>query len=277
MKTMARPVLRYHGGKFLLAPWILSHFPPHRIYTEVYGGAASVLMQKPRCYSEVYNDLSGEVVNLFRVLRDPCQGREIERVLRLTPYARAEFNAAYLAAADPIETARRTVIKAFMGFGSASVSNRHRTGFRANSDRSGTTPAHDWTNYPDALAAMTARLQGVVIENRPALDVIEQHDKADCLHYVDPPYVQDTRYLGAESGVYQHDMTDQQHRDLADLLHQVKGMVILSGYQSPLYLEIYPDWRRVDRKAKADGARERIESLWLNPSASRLMDGRLEL
>ena len=92
-----RPVLRWHGGKWLLAPWIIGHFSEHRVYVEPFGGAGSVLMRKPRCYAEVWNDLDGEVVNLFRVLRS-ARAQELVDVIRLTPFARDEFVAAYEAA-----------------------------------------------------------------------------------------------------------------------------------------------------------------------------------
>jgi hypothetical protein len=152
MTAPTRPVLRYHGGKWRLAPWIISHFPAHRVYVEPFGGAASVLMRKPRAYAEVYNDLDGELVALFRVLRDETQAAALVRAVSLTPFAREEFAASYEPSGDPVEQARRTVIRAFMGFGS----NAHvrATGFRANSNRSGTTPARDWANYPDALVAI---------------------------------------------------------------------------------------------------------------------------
>src|SRR5690606_37285917 len=114
--TMNRPVLRYHGGKWNLAPWSISHFPKHRIYVEPFGGAASVLLRKPRTDSEVYNDLYGEVVNLFRVLRNPTQARELIRIVTLTPYSRQEFEDAYIADGDPIEQARRTLVRAYLGF-----------------------------------------------------------------------------------------------------------------------------------------------------------------
>jgi len=109
-----RPVLRYHGGKWRLASWIISHFPPHRVYVEPFGGAASVLLRKPRSYAEVYNDMDGEIVNVFRVLRDPARARELERVLRLTPFAREEFELSYIRDEDPIEQARRTIVRAFI-------------------------------------------------------------------------------------------------------------------------------------------------------------------
>lgn len=270
MATITRPVLRYHGGKWRLAPWIISHFPAHRIYVESFCGAASVLLRKPRAYAEVINDLDGEVVSLFRVMRNPAQARELGRVLRLTPFAREEFDGAYLDDGDPIEQARRTIVKAFMGFGSDALHSLYGTGFRANSNRSGTTPAHDWANYPDALPAFVERLRGVVVENRPALAVIQQHDGPQTLHYVDPPYVHSTRSRDKVHR-YQVELTDDDHRELAAVLHECAGMVVLSGYPCALYDELYADWQCVQREALADGARPRIECLWISPAAQRAM------
>lgn len=268
--TPTRPVLRWHGGKWMLAPWIISHFPPHRVYVEPFGGAASVLLRKTRSYAEVYNDLDGDVVNLFRVLQDGDSERALLRSLRLTPFARAEFEMAYEATSDPVECARRLVVRSFMGFGS----NGHNqaTGFRANSNRSGTTPTHDWMNYPDALSAAVDRLRGVVIENRDAKAVILAHDGPDTLFYVDPPYLPDTRNLGED---YAHEMTPEQHADLLDTLRNVKGTVILSGYPSPTYDDSLPDWIRVECAAFADGARPRREVLWMNRDTRQ--QGRLAL
>jgi DNA adenine methylase len=270
----SRPVLRYHGGKWRLAPWIISHFPPHRVYTETFGGAASVLVRKPRAYSEVYNDLDSELVNLFRVLRDPQDGPALVGLLRLTPFARDEFESSYAPAADPVEQARRTVVRSFMGFGS-NAHNR-RTGFRANSNRSGTTPAHDWGNYPDQLAAVLERLRGVVIENRPAVEVIRQHDSPETLHYVDPPYPKESRSDAGDD--YGHEMDTEDHRALATALHTLDGMVILSGYACDLYDdELFPDWHRVARGTFADGARARTEVLWLNLAATARLTPTLNL
>src|SRR5437868_3648689 len=113
--TPTRPVLCWHGGKWKLAPWIVSHFPPHRVYVEPFGGAASVLIQKPRSYGEVYNDLDQDVVNLFRILQVPAQAAALRDKLRLTPFSREEFELGYLDAEDPVERARRLVILSFMG------------------------------------------------------------------------------------------------------------------------------------------------------------------
>jgi DNA adenine methylase len=262
MSEPRRPVLRWHGGKWLLAPWIISYFPKHQVYVEPFGGAASVLVRKDPSYAEIYNDLDQSVVGLFRVLRSDRAGELVE-ALRLTPFARDEFAEAYQEADDDVERARRLIIRSFMGFGS----NGHNrsTGFRANSNRSGTTPAHDWVNYPDSLATVVTRLSGVTIENKDAKAVMAQHDAPTTLHYVDPPYVFDTR--ADLSKDYAHELSDDDHAELLTFLRGLRGMVILSGYPTALYDAALPDWRRVERKALADGAKERTEVLWINPAA----------
>ena len=125
MMDVTRPAMRYYGGKWLLAPWIIGHFPAHRTYVEPFGGAASVLLRKPRSAAEVYNDLDGEIVNMFRVLRSPAQARELIRLVRLTPFARTEYEDAYLSDGDPIEQARRTLLRSFAGFGADSANGRY--------------------------------------------------------------------------------------------------------------------------------------------------------
>lgn len=266
-----RPILRWHGGKWKLAPWIISHFPPHRIYTEAFGGAASVLVRKPPSFSEVYNDLDGEVVNLFQVLRSSDAGRLIE-LLKLTPFARAEFESSYEDTDDAVERARRLVVRSFMGFGSDAPNKDLRTGFRAQSPQSGRSPEKDWLNYPEALAVTVSRLRGVVVERRPAIDVITKNDAIDTLHYVDPPYMPETRSTKSGRGrlkyhAYAHEMTAQDHAELLEVLCKVAGMVILSGYPAPLYEDVLNGWRRVEKAALADGARPRTEVLWINPQA----------
>jgi DNA adenine methylase len=256
----SRPLVRYHGGKWILAPWIIAHFPPHRCYVEPFGGGGSVLLRKPRCYAEVYNDLGGEIVNLFKVARE--RGEELARLVELTPFARAEFAESYERVDDQLEQARRTLVRSFMGFGSNSL--HQKSGFRANSNRSGTTPAHDWMNYPDALRVTIQRLRGVVIENRDALACMLHHDTPETLHYCDPPYVLSTR--SDDKADYQHEMSDEQHEKFAIELKKLKGMVIVSGYRSDHYDTLFKGWRRVDKAHHADGAAKRVESLWLSPN-----------
>lgn len=264
-----RPMLRYHGGKWRLAPWIISHFPEHRCYVEPYGGGASVLLRKNRSYAEIYNDLDQEIVSLFRIVRE--SGKDLKELLQMTPFSRVEFELAWFPCDDPLEQARRTVIRSFMGFASAACTLSRRptkrtrgitslTGFRGNSNRSGTTPAHDWANYPDNLYAIINRLQGVVIENRDALQVMAQHDSLQTLHYLDPPYLPECRDAGDD---YVHEMTVEEHEKLGRFVSNLKGMVIISGYPSNLYDDMYSGWTRVEKNSLADGARKRIEVLWM--------------
>ena len=263
-----RPIIRYHGGKWKLADWIISNFAEHKVYVEPYGGGGSVLLKKQRAYAEIYNDLDGEVVNLFKVARD--NGEALIRALELTPFAKDEFIEAWHPTDDSLEQARRTVVRAFMGFGSSSVTsgrnvsgkaNVPSSGFRSDSTRAGTIPAHDWASYPKHLSAIIKRLQGIVIENRDAIEVMKQHDSEKTLHYVDPPYVSTTRDKGSD---YVYEMSEQDHVNLAEFLHTLKGHVVLSGYRCDLYDQLYQKWTRVDRKAFADGASPRVESLWVS-------------
>lgn len=274
MIEITRPVLRWHGGKWLLAPWIIDQMPPHRVYTEAFGGAASVLLRKPRAYAEVYNDLDGEVVNLFRVLRDPRTAEQLRQAVILTPFSRTEFNAAYSPARSRVERARRLIIRSFMGFGSDGACGQYRTGFRPDSNKSGTTPAHDWANWPEVVPAMVARLRGVVIEQEPAIRLLQRHDRPETLHFIDPPYHPDTRARGHVSRRgqrvkrYNFEMDHDDHAELLRVEAGLKGMVMLCGYPHPMYDEALPGWRRIDRAALADGARARVECLWLNPAAA---------
>lgn len=269
-----RPVLRWHGGKWRLAPWIVSHFPPHRLYVEPFGGAASVLLRKQRSYAEVYNDLDGGVVNLFRVLRDDSAAGRLIELLRLTPFARAEFVGAYQDSDDPIEAARRLVVRSFMGFGSDGHNAARRTGFRANSNRSGTTPAHDWSHYPDELLAIVERLAGVVIECRDAMEICATFDGAFTLHYLDPPYMPETRSQKSRRGklryhAYAHEMTAADHAVFLGKARELRGYVVISGYPSALYDEALAGWARFATQTFADGARPRTECLWLNPRTAQ--------
>lgn len=269
LSTVSRPIVRYHGGKWKLAPWVISHMPPHRIYVEPFGGGASVLLRKTRSYAEVYNDQWGTIVNVFRVLRDAGKAERLRRLLELTPYSRDEFFAAYHTEADDdVERARKTILRSLAGFGSAAINGEYITGFRSNSNRSGTTPAHDWRNYPGHVPTFVERLQAVVIESRPAQHVIAAHDSPQTLFYVDPPYPHSTRNMRRGNAAYAVEMADEDHEHLAQQLRNVTGMVMLSGYDCDLYSRLYADWYRVEKAAHADGARDRVEVLWLNPACA---------
>lgn len=263
------PVIRYHGGKFRLAPWIIQHMPPHRVYVEPFGGAGSVLMAKPRAYSEVYNDLDDEIVNLFRVLRCRRRREQLIEQIALTPYARVEFAMAMKPTRNTVEQARRTIVRAQMGFWSAGAT-KGTTGFRIDTDRKYSTAQHQWAAYPAQIAAVGERLCGVLIEHRPAIDVMLAHDADDVLHYVDPPYLPETRC--GRGNFYRHEMTTDQHDELLAVVRELRGMVLVSGYPSDRYTTALSDWQAVSAFARASGQRgsvNRTEVMWMNPACFR--------
>jgi len=265
--SVDRPVLRYHGGKYRLAQWVISHFPPHRCYVEPYSGAASVLMQKPRASAECLNDLDDKIVGVFRVLRDPESATALRRRLELTPFARSEFNAAYESpTGNAVEDAARLISISFMGQGSQGTTRQYRTGFRCalrNRDNKA-LPSHEWAAYPASIPAFVERLQGVAIECTDALKVIRRLDSVDTLFYVDPPYVTATRGRSYAKHGYRHEMTDVGHEELAQVLQGVRGMVVLSGYPSAIYDRLYAAWTRSECDATADRGKASTEVLWMN-------------
>lgn len=268
---ITRPVLRYPGGKYLLAKWIIEHFPPHQVYVELFGGAGSVLMRKPRALGEIYNDLDGDVVNVFKVLRDRDQAAELSKLLSLTPYSYAEYKAAYEFSEEPVERARRTIFRSFSGIGSDSVWENN--GFCGTKNNRGMTSAPEWSRYPLALPAFVNRLQGVVIEQRPAVRLTKIYRGENHLLYADPPYLKSTRT--SDSVRYTNEMGIDDHIELAGALHKTVEkngtMVIISGYQSELYEDLYSGWHRVEHSGKVQTGRKSVECIWLSPNIRTFM------
>lgn len=258
------PVMRYHGAKFRLAPWVMSFFPPHTRYVESFGGAAGVLMQKQKIQSEVYNDLDGSIVNVFRVLQDPVMREQLAEKIAFTPYHRDEFLLAYEETDDMVEMARRTLILAHMGFGSAGATGT--TGFRIDSRRAYGLPSQLWSKYPDKIAAFGERLEGVIIDSRPAATIIQAHDDDETLQFVDPPYLPETRHQGGNK-FYKHEMSPDDHIELINVLKEVQSSVVLCGYPSELYKDMLGDWKMHTTKARISAGRGtgiKTECIWLN-------------
>lgn len=262
-----RPALRYYGGKWQLAPWIVGNLPEHTTYVEPFGGAASVLLCKSPAFIEVYNDLSGEVVNFFRVLRE--QPAALFAAIDLTPYSRQEYVEAQTVTGDSVERARRLYVRSWQGRGGRpGISEPASWHFMARATR-GQTFADDWCNNQH-LWAVAQRLKRVQIECDDALTVIARYDSPDTLFYIDPPYVPAARNERWALTAYAHEMDDACHRALATALHAVAGSVVLSGYPSALYDELYSDWRQVRKdRNKADSAEKSTEVLWLSLNTVR--------
>lgn len=261
-----RTFLTYPGGKARLARDIVSHMGPHRVYAEPFGGTASVLFAKPRAAFEVLNDRDEYVVTMLRVVRD--RPSELAAALTLTPYARAEYEAADPATADDdLEVARRVCVRIGQSFAKSGLAAPSH-GWRM-STTVGTAVAATWASLPDKIMQACDRLRGVHIECDDAASIIERHgNRPDAVLYVDPPYVGDTR---AAQRIYRHEMADEgAHRLLGDALAACHGHVLLSGYHSPLYDEMFGDWHSVEFDAvanhngEAGGGYRRTEVLWSN-------------
>jgi len=268
-----RAALRYYGGKARLAPWIVAHLPPHTAYVEPFGGAASVLLRKPPAPCEVYNDLDGEVVGFFRVLRE--RPGDLVEAIRRTPFARAEVDAA-CAPAPPwlgdLERARRVYVRAWQG--RHGLPARGRLGWRFERAATGhPTVVAQWTDL-GRLWATAQRLRGVQLECDDALRVIARFDGPDTLQYVDPPYPAATRGARWATTAYAHELTEADHRRLAEVLHDLRGMAVVSGYPGPLYRDLYAGWPVVTRRARTNGARAATEALWLSPRAAARLGAR---
>ncbi len=258
-----RPVLRWHGGKWKLAPWIISHFPKHRVYVEPFGGAASVLLQKAPAITEIWNDLENEAVNLFTILRTRCD--ELAAAVALTPFSRTEYHSLYAPTDDPVERARRLVARSFMG--QSSKGALRKSGFDSRVNPDGFASRLNCIRaLPDEFRLIADRFAKVIIECRPAQAIFDQYDRVDALFYADPPY------LAERANHYNHELGREGHAKLLDALRTLKAMVALSGYPSDLYDNALKDWRRVETSARADGARPRTEVLWLNPACAAALD-----
>lgn len=261
-------VLRYFGAKNRLAPWISQHFPPHTCYVEPFGGSAAVLLNKAPSKVEIYNDLDGQVVNLFRVLRDKKQAKELIRLVALTPFSRADWQASWKTnPTDPVELAYLVLIRAWMSH-SGDARGRTTSGWGFFKNDKGGRRVSRWVELPDQLAAAVDRLKLVQVSNYPALDLIAKcAAEPGVLYYIDPPYPFETRKRRFRKA-YTHEMGEADHRTLAEALHQVKGKVVISSYHG-LYDELYKGWPSVEITTQADGhgkSTSRVEVLYLSPN-----------
>lgn len=261
LNEIKRPPLRYHGGKWRLGNWIIDYFPSHDCYVEAFGGGASVLLQKEPAIREVYNDLSGAVVNFFRVLREYPD--KLINAIELTPYSRLEHQIAWEYSADPIESARRFYVRAWQSFGSATTKTSGDTGWRTQKSE-GTASAIKSFNDTKHLWDVAARFKLVQIEQDEASNIIARYDTAKTLFYLDPPYLFSTRSDKAGRS-YHHEMSNEDHIKLAEQVKTCKGMAIVSGYDSPLYHELYAGWDVIRKETTDVNSNPQTECLWLSP------------
>ena len=250
-------LLNYPGAKWGMAKEIVALMPPHRSYLEPFFGSGAVLFNKPLSAIETINDIDGDIVNFFTVLRE--QPEELARLISLTPYARDVFDDAHEnRGTEPLERAYRFAIRSKMGHGFRTY---EKDGFKIDvAGRQGSYASRYWAQMPELIQQLCVRLKEVQIENRPALDVIRRFNFDNVLIYADPPYLLNTR--GGK--LYRHEMTEQDHVELLDTLLRHKGSVILSGYPSEMYDRELKGWNRIARKSYNQNSDQRTEVLWCN-------------
>ncbi len=272
---MARKKIAFgwYGGKYSHLGWLLPLLPETPHFCEPFGGSGAVLINRKPSPVETYNDIDGELVNFFRVLRD--QKEVLIEAIGLTPFSREELRIAVNSSENGIsdlERARRFFVRARqVRTGLAQTASEGRWAHCKLTSRAGMAGAVSrWLGSVEGLSEITQRLLRVQIENAPAIDVIQRYDSVETLFYCDPPYVHESR---SDTNAYKFEMSDDDHRKLAEVLNNVKGKVALSGYHSKLMNELYGEWNFIESPSKkahstntrADSAKQnRTEILWIN-------------
>lgn len=256
----------WYGGKFSHLDFILPHIPQDaQHFCDVFGGSAAVLINRLPAPVETYNDIDSELVNFFKTLRD--DGNELKRAIGLTPFSREELARAceFEPGLSERERARRFFVRARQTrTGLAQRSSQGRWAHCVLTSRAGMAGAVSrWLGSVDGLTEITLRLQRVQIENAPALEVIRRYDTPDTVFYLDPPYVHSAR---GDVAAYGHEMSDEDHAELAQLLSSIRGRAVLSGYRTPLYDRLFSNWKRIDAPERTSHSvrQKRQESLWIN-------------
>jgi DNA adenine methylase len=271
-RTNGKPTKRkliafgWYGGKFNHLGWLLPRLPECHHYCEPFAGSAAVLLNREPAPVETYNDIDGEVANFFRVLRDKSD--ELVRAIALTPFSREEFYHAIASNGETIssvERARRFFVRARQArTGLAQTASLGRWANCKRTTRAGMSGVVSrWLGSVHMLPEIAERLLRVQIENRPAIEIIRLYDDKDTLFYCDPPYPHEAR---GDDRAYGFEMTDEEHEELAAVLHHVKGKVAISGYRCKMMDRLYKDWRRFDAPPKHAHSIKKVrrEALWMN-------------
>lgn len=251
-----KAILKYPGAKLRIAEWIIGHFPEHKVYCEPFFGSGAVFFKKQPSYIETINDRDGNIVNLFEVCRKFPE--ELSAAINMTPFARAEFANCYeMNVTDPIERARRTLVRFHQSFG---TSNSLKNSWRNVQTYGGPRCATMWNYLPETIVQCCERLKEAQIENIDGIELIKRYDDKDTLIYCDPPYLQSLR----KRNMYAVEMKDEEHKNLLRVLKESNSMVVLSGYDNELYNKELQGWRTAEKATTVQMGKHRIEKLWMN-------------
>lgn len=250
-------VLKYPGSKWRLANWIISHFPAHNNYIEPFFGSGAVLFNKRPVHNEIANDIDGNVVNLFRVIRE--HGDELAALVEMTPYARDEHNLSYEGECSDVEKARRFLVRCWQGFGGKTL---HKTGWARTTQGEVFRPRY-WARVPGRILEVVERLKSVQFENGDALELIARCNNSDTLLYIDPPYLLNTR----TNTHYAYEFSkEKEHMKLLEVVRKHKGFVVISAYDNELYNSELQGWRKACEKVSTNGGGKRVETLYISPN-----------
>lgn len=261
------PVLRWPGSKWRLSDWIISHMPPHEVYLEPFFGSGAVFFSKHPTRTETINDLDGNVVNLFRVIRD--KSNQLAAMVDMTPWSRSEYNEIRenLQTGDPIEDARRFLVRCWQGFGAKTA---HNTSW-AHGRVANVNKPELWSKLPQRILNITDRLKQAQIECMDAIEIIGAYNDSKTLIYSDSPYLESSR---RNKGLYNIEMgKDDQHIRLLEVLQKHSGPVILSGYPSDLYDSHLVGWEKHSTKTQVEKGMSATEVIWLNSKAAMYTGG----
>lgn len=248
-------ILKYPGSKWRIADWIISHFPKHKVYCEPFFGSGAVFFNKNPVYIETINDLDSNVVNLFRVCREHPE--ELAQLIEMTPFARDEFRDCYEKSNDPIEQARRTIVRYHQSFG---TSNSSRNSWRNVQTYGGPRCATMWNYLPQSIMECVERLKEAQIENIDAVELIRRYNDKDTLIYCDPPYLKSLR----KKDIYACEMRDEKHVELLKAVKASRSKIIISGYDSELYNRELEGWSTDTVGTTAQMGLHRTEKIWAN-------------
>lgn len=250
-----KAVLKYPGSKWRISEWIISHFPEHKVYCEPFFGSGAVFFNKRPSCIETINDIDGNIVNLFKVCRDNPE--ELALLIEFTPFAREEFVDCYEMSDDPIEQARRTLVRFHQSFG---TSNNSKKSWRNVQTYGGPRTATMWNYLPERIVEVCERLKEAQIENTDAIDLIRRYNDKNTLIYCDPPYLQSLR----KKNMYAHETSDEYHIKLLEVLKESKSKIVLSGYDNQMYNEALAEWNVDEKKTTAQMGLQRVEKMWMN-------------
>lgn len=248
-------ILKYPGGKWRISDWIISHFPEHKVYVEPFFGSGACFFKKQPAYIETINDINGDIVNLFSVCRDYSD--ELARLINLTPFSREEFENCYEHTDNPIEQARRTLVRYHQSYGTA---NSHRKTWKNVQTYGGPRCATMWNNLPQVIYDCCERLKNAQIECVDALSLIKRYNSENTLIYCDPPYMQNL----SRKDMYAVEMDEEQHIRLLEQIKKSKSKIIISGYDNDLYNEYLSDWQTDMINTTAQQGLHRTEKIWMN-------------